>query len=266
MNIQQYNPNFCANFNSSKLKFNRDDFFVRIRGYGKNNDWSDEVIKTADVAVNLFRKDTSPEMILKYIAIGIRKANMLCMDLSKRAQSGILRAFYREGWGAGKECELTTSYRNNRYSSYEKRLDAVAKKPLYSSYAMNYSRPHIEEGKKQIVHASCDYVNKTLDYIMILCKKLFPKYIKNDIKPENMKEFNDTVAEIRWQLAHSTPFVRGSDAISNTLMRVIYKSAGIKSYPLKKGVSLDLEAFCTNLEEYKAKFTDFFIKKPQIIE
>ena len=44
------------------------------------------------------------------------------------------------------------------------------------------------EGKKQIVHASCDYVNKTLDYIMILCKRLFPKYIQNDIKPENMKK------------------------------------------------------------------------------
>lgn len=266
MNIQQYNPNFYANFNSRKLKFDRKDFFVRIRGYGANNDWSDEVIKTADIAVNLFRNDTSPEMILKYIAIGIRKANMLTMDLSKKTQSGILRAFYRDGWGAGKECDLTTSYKNNRYSTYEKRLDAVAKNPLYSSFAMDYSRPHINNGEKQIVHASYIHVNKSLDYIIELCKKLFPKYIKHDIKPENMKEFNETVAEIRWHLAHSTPFVRGSDAIANTLMRVMYKSAGIKSYPLKKGVSLDLEAYCTNLEKYKDTFTDFFVKKPQIIE
>lgn len=266
MNIQPYNPNFCANFNSPKLKFDRKDFFVRMRGYGTNNDWSDEVIKTADTAVNLFRKNTSPEMILKYIAIGIRKANMLTMDLSKRARSGVLRAFYRDGWGAGKECELTTSYKNNRYSIYEKRLDAVAKKPLYSSFAMDCSRPHIENNKKQIVHASCDYVNKTLDYVMTLCKKLFPKYVQNNIKPEHMKEFNDTVAEIRWLLAHSTPFVRGSDAIANTLMRAMYKSAGIKSYPLKKGVSLDLEAYCTSLEKYKETFTNLFIKKPKIIE
>lgn len=34
-------------------------------------------------------------------------------------------------------------------------------------------------------------------------------------------------------------------------MRAMYKSVGVKSYPLAKGVSLDMEAYCTNLADYK---------------
>ena len=81
-----------------------------------------------------------------------------------------------------------------------------------------------------------------------------------------MNDINNSIAEIRWILAHATPWERGSDAISNTFIRAIYKAAGIKAYPLKKGVSLDLEAYCTNLTDYKENFTDYFIKKPHIVE
>ena len=74
------------------------------------------------------------------------------------------------------------------------------------------------------------------------------------------------IAEIRWILAHSTPWLRGSDAISNVFMRAMYKAVGIKTYPLKKGISLDLEAYCTELDEYKKKFPAYFEKPPEIIE
>ena len=86
-----------------------------------------------------------------------------------------------------------------------------------------------------------------------------------EIKEENLSDFNSLIAEIRWILAHSTPWERGSDAISNTFIRSIYKAAGVKAYPLKKGVSLDLEAYCTDLEEYKSKFPQYFAKPPKII-
>ncbi len=69
-----------------------------------------------------------------------------------------------------------------------------------------------------------------------------------------MDEINETIAEIRWIMAHATPWSRGSDAISNVFMRAMYKAIGIKSYPLQKGVSLDLEAYCTELEDYKSGF------------
>ena len=39
----------------------------------------------------------------------------------------------------------------------------------------------------------------------------------------------------------------------------------LKSYPLAKGVSLDMEAYCTNLADYKKKFPKYFAKPPVVI-
>ena len=265
-NFYSYSPNFSANLNSRKLRFRQDDFFVKIRGYGQNKKWAKEVIKTADNAVNLIRKDTSAENVLKLITAGIRKANSLTTELTKRFFTGILRT-RREGWKTGHECDLTTPYSHNKYKSYAQRLDYIAEHPFEGSYKMDYSRPRIFDGdKKVILHASSKYLNNVLDRVFELTKEIFPKYIHEDVKPDNLDKVNSTIAEIRWLMAHSTPWMRGSDAISNVFMRVMYKSIGIKSYPLKKGVSLDLEAYCTELEEYKKKFTEYFSKPPKIIE
>ena len=80
-----------------------------------------------------------------------------------------------------------------------------------------------------------------------------------------MPKINSDIAEIRWIMAHSMPWERGSDAISNVFTRALYKSMGIKSYPIKKDISLDLEAFCTPLNEYKQKFASYFEKEPEIV-
>ena len=65
-------------------------------------------------------------------------------------------------------------------------------------------------------------------------------------------------------MAHATPWERGSDAISNIFTRAFYKSMGIKTHPSKKGVSFDLQAYCTNLADYKKDFTTYFQKAPEI--
>lgn len=262
-----YSPNFCANFNSPKLKFKQADFFVRIRGYGQDRNWANEVIKTADSAVDLIRKDTSAENVLKIISCGIANANAKLLDINKKFFTGILRTA-RNSWRSVNGCDLTTPYTNNKYRSYSQRLDYVAEHPLENNYDMDFSRPHIYEDdhKKVILHASSDNLNNTLNKIFKLTEEIFPKYIHENVKNEDLEKVNSTIAEIRWLLAHSTPWMRGSDAISNVFMRVMYKAIGIKSYPLKKGISLDLEAYCTELKEYKAKFSEYFEKPPKIIE
>ena len=65
MNIASINPYlyFSANLNSPKLKFERQDFYVNMKGYGKNFRWADCVIK----------------------------ANKKINDLAKRLHTGILR-------------------------------------------------------------------------------------------------------------------------------------------------------------------------------
>ena len=257
---------FNANLNSRKLRFKQDDFFVGIRGYGKNSQWADEVIKTADTAVNLIRRDTAAENVLKLITCGIKKANQMTLETAKKIYTGVLRT-EREGWSSARICDLTTPYSHNKYKSYEEKLDYTAEHPLSANYGMDISRPHVyNKNEKIILHASSLYINNTLNRVFKLTEQIFPKFIHKNVMPGDMENINSVIAEIRWLLAHSTPWLRGSDAISNVFMRAMYKSIGIKSFPLQKGVSLDLEAFCTELEDYKKHFTGFFIKPPEIIE
>ena len=86
-----YTPNFYANLKSPKLRFKQKDFFVPIRGYGKNKEWANEVKMTADTAVNLIRKDTSAENVLKMISVGLKNANSKILNTLKRQYTGILR-------------------------------------------------------------------------------------------------------------------------------------------------------------------------------
>ncbi len=257
--------NFNANFNSRKLRFKQEDFFIGIKGYGKNRQWANEVIKTADIAVNLIRNDTSAENVLKIITCGIQKANKMTLEIAKKLYTGILRT-KREGWASGYICDLTTPCSKNKYKPYEQKLDYFAKHPLINKYQMDISRPYIEDNNKFILHASSLYINKVLDRVFELSKEVFPKYIHQEVKGEDMDKVNSVIAEIRWLLAHSTPWMRGTDTISNVFMRAMYKSIGVKSYPLKKGVSLDLEAYCTELKDYKKNFTEYFTKPPEIID
>lgn len=71
------------------------------------------------------------------------------------------------------------------------------------------------------------------DYIGKLYKNL-TKYVKMDVKPEHLEDINNNVAEIRWVIAHATPWERGSDSIANVFIRSIYKALGVKATPLKK--------------------------------
>ena len=260
-------PSFQANFNSPRLRFKKDDFYVRIRGYGKDPNWAREVKNTADMAVKLIRRDTSAENVLKLVSIGVGNANRNnSLDLIKKLFSGLLRA-PRENWPYEKWADLTTPYESGKYKTYQARLDYIASHPLKPEQAPDYSRPVIyDNGRRAILHGSSLYVNKNINRVLALTKNIFPKYIHKEVKPENMEEVNSTIAEIRWILAHSTPWLRGSDAISNVFMRVLYKAIGVKSYPIKKGVSLDLEAYCTELSDYKKQFPAYFENPPEIIE
>ncbi len=260
--LQYKSPVFKASCNLHRLKFNRDDFFVNIEGYGRNTEWADNVIKIADDASDAIRQKLSPETVLQLIISGIKKANAVLGDLRKGHNTGILRT-KREGWDFKVE-PAYTRYVNNRYSSYVNRLNDVCTYPLMkTSDEFAISRP---VNYFEIEHGSPGQINNSLNYIFDSFKKIFPKYLLQDVKPENLAEINSTIAEIRWVLAHATPWARGSDAISNVFMRSMYKACGVKTYPLTKGVSLDLEAYCTELPDYIKKFPEYFEKAPEILE
>ena len=257
------NPTFNANLKSPKLQFSQKDFFIKIRGYGRNISWANQVKKTADAAVYMIRKKDEPEDVLKLVTKGVTAANRYPLDLEKRLKTGILRTF-REGWECGRDREIGTPYSIGRYKLYADRLDKVHETPLKcKDEKLGMSKP---EKYRQIHHGEAKDINYSLNYIFSLYKDKFSKYISKTADPEDLNDINDIIAEIRWVMAHATPWLRGSDAISNVFMRALYKSVGVKAYPPAKGVSFDLEAYCTNLDDYKRNFPSYFEKPPVVIE
>lgn len=261
VSYKTYQPNFKANLNSPRLKYAAEDFFIKIQGYGKNEAWADKIIKTADSAVNSIRENKNCEQVLKEVVSGVKEANSLTDDESKRTQTGVLRT-KRMGWFGGYESDAYTYYKDNRYSCYKQRLDYVARNSLKRIGNLGMSYPNTRD----IVHGEPFFINNSLDYVVKIFKDTIPKFINGELKKENLDEVNNAIAEIRWVMAHATPWKRGSDAISNVLMRAMYKAIGVKTYPPKEGVSFDLEAYCTELEDYKKNFASYFEKAPEVIE
>lgn len=272
LNNQIQKPNFGTKPNSRKLNFTYNDFYVNIRGYGKNSEWAKIVKETADKAVDFIRSVCNFEETIKKITQGIIIANQIPLDLNKRLHSGILR-ITRNGWvstSAWYGKDLITKYNNkNKYKLYEFRLDKIADEPLKNPFPeMSLTRPQkLNFGKeKYLLHSNHKSIESALKLANGLFTKFHNKYIKNKAKKEDLEDINSIIAELRWIMAHSTPWERGSDAISNILVRSMYKAAGIKTYPLKKGISLDLEAFCTELDDYKKLFETYFEKLPHLVE
>lgn len=261
--MQNNSISFQANLNSPKLKFTAKDFYVNIKGYGKNKDWAKSIIETADATSIAIRKGSSPENILKNVADGVRKANKWEPCMNKVLNTAILRT-ERQNW----EYEITNSYtyfNAGPYKTYADRLIAVRDNPLtrpIKKIAM--TRPL--QDTPELFHGEPQYINKSLEHVFKICKHLFSKFTNKDITEKDLQNINSHIAEIRWILAHATPWKRGSDAISNVFIRAIYKAFSIKTYPLEKGITLDLEAYCTELKQYKKIFTKYFKKPPAIIE
>ena len=244
---------------------------MRIKGYGKNAPWAEKIKETADSAVIFIRKFCNFDETLKRITNGVTEANQIPIDIEKRSHTGIIRE-KRKGWRYGSSWHnlgLITRYDTiKRYRTYSDRFDYIAQHPLRNPFKdISLTRPIRDcDFGRFLDHGNPKYVNKALAHVNELFDKIHTKYIKNEITKDSLPDANSMIAEIRWIMAHATPWERGSDAISNTFIRAIYKAMGIKTFPLKKGVSLDLEAYCTNLNDYKKNFSSYFSKEPQIIE
>ena len=254
---------------SSALKFKRDDFFVNITGYGKNTNWADEVILTADNATENIKKMQAFIDVVQNIADGAKKANLIPLDLTKRLHTGILRAFY-EGWQRDykdwKGISLTPySSKKGKYKLYAEKFEETKKKPLINPYPdINLTIPTVIRHESCLLHPNGKSVVSGFKLIEKIYNELQKKFCATEITPKDIEEINEQIAEMRWIMAHIMPFERGSDLISNIFMRAMYKSYGIKTYPTVKNLSLDLEAYCTPIEQYIKKFPSYFEKSPEI--
>ena len=228
----KYNaPSFGVNLSSPKLKFKEDDFYVRIRGYGHHSGWAKKIKETADRAVIFIRDNCNFEETLKKITEGVIEANKLPLDIEKRTHTGILRTD-REGWRYGSSwngCDLVTRYsenRQNRYNTYAERLNYTAQHPLKNPYkGIALTRPVVDADYGRFLdHAGANYINGAFVKINKIYSDLHNKYILNEVKDENVFEVNNSIAEIRWILAHATPWER--DFHGSTRIRAPCRNTG----------------------------------------
>ena len=254
---------------SGRLDFSPSDFFVNIKGYGQNFEWARELVLVANNAVTSIASKLPAESVLIGIADGIHQCNRLTCDGDKMKNSGLLR-IRRAGWSCVDDArELLTRYSGKgvgRYRVYSKKLDQRILNPLHSPF-FNFGMTTVKmrDNVKFLKHGGLLYVNRALDLTYQRYNNLLAHYPDFKVSKAELEKFTSTVAEIRWILAHSTPWVRGSDAIANVFVRSLYKAFGIKLYPLKKNISLDLEAYCTELKDYKENFHKYFVKPPEVL-
>ena len=164
--------------------------------------------------------------------------------------------------------DLYTNYdRIKRYKVYSEKLDKTIDKPLKNPYTdFELSVPMKSSYDSCIKHASSKKVNSGLDLVETKYYQLIGTYKPENVTSKNLKDIINKIAEIRWLMAHITPWERGSDAISNIFMRVLLKNFGIKAGKSIKNLSFDLEAYCTNIKEYQQKFPTYFSKEIKVIE
>ncbi len=271
MRILPLQPTTTNNTNfRQKSTFSNADFYVRIEGYQKRKVWVNIIKHTADIAVaQILDFKSNFEAVLQSIVSGVQMANSSVNNTPLKKHTGILRA-ERKGWMHGSEWDgfsLVTKYdTSGKYLPYKDRFDKIAEEPLTNPYD-NIGLTEIvkKENWSYMRHGNSKFVNNALDKVGEIYNDLHKNFIQKNPTNNNLPEINEKIAEIRWILAHSTPWERGSDSIANVFIRSLYKAMGIKSFPLKEGISLDLEAYCTNLDKYKKSFASYFDNEPEIV-
>ena len=151
------------------------------------------------------------------------------------------------------------------YSEYYNKFEAVKDKkrtPPYDDVVLTEIRSDAYIGN-HMAHPLNSTVENGMSHVKDAYNSLEPfrQKVKNGEKltQEEIKQVHKKVSEIYFLMANIMPYSRGSNGISDILMRNIYQSLGINMPALKQGVSLDLEAFCTkNMDEYQEKWLTFF--------
>ena len=243
-------------------------FFARTfsneANYGKNIQWAHEINNISESAALRITKGESCEEVLNNIAADYRaydQAGTLDSNTkpsARRKESGLPRMAENGGWPYA-----TTPVRN--YPEYIDRLEAMNNKIRtykgieltdigLSPYNDNTDLYMLHPKRKNIPPAMKE-INKCYDKLQPLVQK-----VQNGgtLTASELELVDDQMAEMYYLLANVMPWNRGSNGISDIFMRSVYESLGIDRPALKQGVSLDLEAFCCNMNDYKANWNSFF--------
>ena len=248
-------------------------FFARTsvneRNYGKNIQWAHQMNQISEAAAERIRSNASFDDVIQNIAQDYRSFDVSTtldsnVEVSDRRKfSGVYRGYNNDG-GATTPFDQNGSY-SEYYDRFDKMLDDAdfkgikRPKPYEDVELTNFI--YCQRGKC-MYHPKSATVEPAMNHMRERYNELAPLFekVKNGgtLTDAEKAMANDKIAEIYYLMANVMPWARGSNGISDIFMRSMYKSLGIDQPALKQGVSLDLEAFCVPLEEYKANWKTFF--------
>lgn len=252
-----------------RAQIDPENFFINIEGYGRNADWAKSMTQTSDYAAMLIKEGASLEEVLDAISYDTRQMDLKSgtNDIVRLEASGVLR-YKHPRWA--KVGAVTPYGGGSKYDVYKDRFDKLVPgkgKELHNPYPdMELTRIGFYNGETAMIHPKGEYAKAALKHVDNIYKELQQEFAGRKVTNADLPYINEKIAEMHWILAHSMPWGRGSDAIANAFVKSVYKSLNIKTYPPAKNVSFDLEAFCTELSDYKKNYAKYYSRPPEIIE
>lgn len=251
--------------------FEDSKFFSRVSTcemqYGKNFAFAKMMNKLSKEIVKSISNQKSFKEVLRQIARGYSKETSINSNFTERiGKSGVYRGNATKPpkiiRGYGRIDSYATGYGNmgfkDGYKDYVERLTANLDNRVspYKNFTLT------KKFEETMLHPYHEEVAKNMEIIADRYKtyqKLVADYKKTGkLSIEQRKQADNVISEIYYLMANTCPFQRGSNGISDILMRSQYSALGINMPHIKKGVGLDLEAFCFELKDYQKNWKSFF--------
>ena len=223
----------------------KDAFYIRMKNYGIDDDWAQEMINLTYVIAYDIKNNKDFDEILSKITQGIRRINFKDEYGRKRTSIG---AFILAPEGRGEEYYKI-------YKNKLKETDSCAIKKPNTEYN-NANVCDISMNNFGNIRIYYGWAPENKNSNLKLAKKEFEKL--RSIKNPTDEEINRSIATIHWLIAQESPWQRGSDSIANILTKAIYQAYNMQITPIKEGKSFDFEAFFCSLEDYIKKYPDLF--------
>lgn len=244
----------CLSVASLENMVESSKFFTRLESLkgrnGINFTWATAVNDISKNAAKKIQQSENFDDVLKYIAEKYRNCSGGSEKIGK----------YRGNNFDHYEC--VTGYGDRGFNYYTEYIPRFTNRKRISPYK-DMALTHIQPSDCLMVHPYCAEVNNNMKYANACYDKLkllISKAQTTKMSQAESKQFDNLSAELYYILANTMPFSRGSNGISDVLIRSLYKSVGKDLPALNKNVSLDLEAFCMPLDAYKSNWNNFFSK------
>jgi hypothetical protein len=127
---------------------------------------------------------------------------------------------------------------------------------MYCDYSEDPVDRMVKHSKVMVIHQDTFLIETTVKNIA----KIFKESVLWNRDKDSLADLKNKVALLRYEFAHSMPFVRGSAAIAEWLEAAIYHHHGFTEFRHSKTSLTDLEALTSlTLEDFMKRYESTFL-------